>query len=336
MKVAIVGAGICGAYLYRLLQDRGYDIHLYDRPSKVRCGLTPCAWGVSPAFNALLAATGLDSAAYLLCSFDHLYMDEVRVEADLMTIDKPRLVRDLRMGAEVRLTPVVVQNYDRVIDASGTARALLPPLSDDKVLECSQFLVRNEQPLPGRVQLGGVGYAWSLPLGADLYHVGCGSLLLNPQEHLERLGWLGVNDEDRPHILCRCRGNIRLTGPRQAQPFVVNRQGTEIWGVGEAIGCVAPLAGEGIVPGLQSVQLLLKYWDDAERYRQALLADFRWMEEERVIVERLRRGQAIGLQQARILRRNSRRMGIQVGLREAITLLQRMGSCPGSHPSDLS
>lgn len=335
MKVAIVGAGICGAYLSRLLRDRGCDIHLYDRPTKGRCGLTPCGWGVSPAFNALLAATGLDGEPYILRRFDHLYMDEVRVEADLMTIDKPRLVRDLRMGAEVRLTPAAVRDYDRVIDASGAARALLPPLGNDLVLECCQFLVRSEQPLPSRVQFGGVGYAWSLPLGEDRYHVGCGSLLLDPKEQLEQLGWLGAG-EGRRHILCRCRGNIRLTGPRQAQPFIVDRQGTEVWGVGEAVGCVAPLAGEGIVPGLQSVQLLLESWDDAERYRQALLAEFRWMEEERAIVERLRRGQAIGLRQARILQRNTRRMGMQVGLRDAITLLQRMGRCPGSQTPDLS
>jgi flavin-dependent dehydrogenase len=107
-------------------------------------------------------------------------------------------------------------------------------------------------------------------------------------------------------------------------PFVIREKDYEVWGVGEAIGCVAPLAGDGIVPGLKSARLLLEWWDDPEGYTRAVLREFGWMKQERAVVDKLRRGQKLGLDSAWALKRNSKRMGIKVGLREASALLRRL------------
>ncbi len=40
MKVAIAGAGMTGAYLYRLLKNEGREADLFDRGQVGRCGLT--------------------------------------------------------------------------------------------------------------------------------------------------------------------------------------------------------------------------------------------------------------------------------------------------------
>ena len=322
MKVAIAGAGISGAYLYRMLHDRGCTVHLYEQPQKNVCGLTSCAWGSSLEIVTFLDEAGLNAEDYILRRFDHLLMDEVRLRADLLTIDKPRLIRDLLQDAELRYSSLPLKDYDRVIDATGATRALLPQPADDLVLDCCQFMVQSDKPLPSRVRLGGIGYAWSLPLGNRNYHIGCGSLLMDPRRHLDELGWLV---EGNQRIICNCKGKIRLTAPHLSQPFVAAIQNTEVWGIGEAIGCVAPLAGEGIVPGLRSVQLLLESWDDPEQYRQAVLDEFLWMAEERAIIEQLRLGGSIGLRQARTVHRNSRRLGLQIGLRNAFALLQKLG-----------
>jgi hypothetical protein len=94
--------------------------------------------------------------------------------------------------------------------------------------------------------------------------------------------------------------------------------------VGEAIGCVAPLAGDGIVPGMKSVQLLMKWWDDPWGYTRAVLKAFDWMKPERAVIDKLRNNRSLGLNDARVLKRNSRRMGMQVGLKEAASLLKRL------------
>ena len=43
MRVAIGGAGIAGAYVFRLLKERGIDADLFDIEKKNRCRLRPCA-----------------------------------------------------------------------------------------------------------------------------------------------------------------------------------------------------------------------------------------------------------------------------------------------------
>jgi len=314
-----------GAYLYRILKKEGYDADLFDQKRISRCGLKPCAWGTSAGFIELVEQAGLDAEKYILRRLDYVLMDDVRIKAELMVFDKPRLVKDLLDGAEINFTPLQSNRYDRVIDATGASRALLPPIRDDIVMGCRQYLIETREPLENRIKLGGIGYAWCFPLSRDLYHVGCGSLLSDPQRILKDLGWLESSSQRyEKKILCSCSGNIRLTGPFQSQPFVAEGTGEGIWGIGEAIGCVAPLAGDGIVPGMRTVQLLLNNWDKPKEYTNAVLDEFSWMKDERGVIDKLREGKAMGLREAGILRKNSKRMGMQVGIGDAVALLKNL------------
>lgn len=325
MKVAVVGAGITGAYLFRILKREGCEVHLFDRERATRCGLKPCAWGTSLGFIELVGRAGLEADKYILRRLDYVLMDDVRIKAELMIFDKPQLVKDLLEDAEIHYTPLPSRRYDRVIDATGVCRALLPPIKDDIVMECRQYLIETREPLENRIRLGGIGYAWCFPLSHNRYHVGCGSLLRDPQRILKDLGWLeSTSPRYEKKILCSCTGKIRLTGPSQSQPFVADWFGEGIWGIGEAIGCVAPLAGDGVVPGMRSVQLLLNTWDKPLEYTEAVLSEFRWMKDERGVIDKLRKAEGAGMREARILRRNSKRMGMQVGLREAFALLKNL------------
>lgn len=324
-KLAIAGAGMAGAYLFRLLNNEGYDVHLFDLKRITRCGLKPCAWGTSSGFIDLVEQAGLDAEKYILRRLDHVLMDDMMIKADLMIFDKPQLVKDLLKDAEIHFTPLSLHRYDRVIDATGVSRALLPPIKDDIIMGCRQYLIETRESLENRIKLGGIGYAWCFPLSRNLYHVGCGSLLSDPHRILKDLGWLeSTSSRYGRKILCSCTGKIRLTGPYQSQPFVNEAVGEGIWGIGEAIGCVAPLAGDGVVTGMRSVQLLLNTWDKPQEYTNAVLGEFRWMRDERNVIDKLRRAEGAGIREAHVLRRNSKRMGMQVGLREAVTLLKNL------------
>ena len=324
-KLAIAGAGITGAYLCRFLKNEGFEADLFDMKRISRCGLKPCAWGTSAGFIELVRQAGLDAEKYILRRLDYVLMDDVRIKAELMVFDKPQLVKDLLKDTEIRFTPLPLNRYDRVIDATGVSRAQLPPIKDDIVMGCRQYLIETKEPLENRIKLGGIGYAWCFPLSRDLYHIGCGSFLADPQRILKDLGWLeSTSPQYEKKILCGCTGNIRLTGPFQSQPFVADGIGEGIWGIGEAIGCVAPLAGDGIVPGMQTVQLLLNTWDKPQEYTNAVLGEFRWMKDERGVIDKLRNAEATGLREARVLRKNSKRMGMQVGLREAVALMKNL------------
>jgi flavin-dependent dehydrogenase len=324
-RIAIAGAGITGAYLYQRLRQRGINADIFDVKHTTKCGLHPCAWGTSRGFAEFIEACGLNPKIYILKCSDQVMIDEVRLSADLMTIDKPALLRDLLTGTTVRHTPLEVDHYDRIIDATGVARAFLPPVANDIVLQCRQWRVQTEEVLPNRIQLGSIGYAWCFPLSETNYHIGCGSLTADPMARIQELGWLQIGHPGQAgQILCACAAKIRLTSPQHSQPFVLDNRKNEIWGIGEAIGCVAPLAGDGIVPGMRSVEVLLDNWNDPPGYTAAILNEFKWMEKERSVIDRLRRHKSLGIRSAWVLKRNSRRMGMRVRLRDALTLIGRL------------
>ena len=191
MKIAVAGAGLTGSYLYRLLVAGGHEVDLYDRPPRTKCGINPCAWGTSRGFAENVRAAGLDAATYVLTASDHVVMDQVRVKADIFTFDKQRLIRDLRQGATIRQGGPDFAKYDRIVDCTGVSRAFLPPVGDDVVLPCVQYRVRTEKPLENEIRLRAIGYSWCFPLSPNEYHVGCGSLVMDPRKIIKELGWTG-------------------------------------------------------------------------------------------------------------------------------------------------
>ena len=325
MRIAVAGAGTTGAYAYRLLANRGIQAEIYGRECRTACGINPCAWGTSRDFFDLVRAAGLEPEKYLLQVTDHVWMDDVRIPGDLMTFDKPALIQDLLRGATIQKTPLDLGAYDRVIDATGISRSYLPPIQGDVLLPCIQRRVETTEPLENRIKLGGVGYAWIFPLSRYGYHIGCGSLAGDPKPYLESLGWTETRGtKPGEKVLCACSGRVRLTGPRASQPFVVGDASRGVWGVGESIGCVAPLAGDGVVPGMKSVQLLLQNWENPEAYTKSVLKEFRWMEKERQVIDKLLSHGSLQIKDAWVLKKNSRRMGMQVGVKEAIALLRAL------------
>lgn len=252
----------------------------------------------------------------------YVVMDEYRIEADLATINKPLLIRDLRQGANIKNSLPSRKDYDRIIDATGVSRAFLPAIKQDIILPCVQWRIQTSTRLENRIKLGGIGFAWSFPLSRNEYHIGCGSFLSDPDQIIRELGWVQSSiSKGKGKIVCACASQVRLTGPHHSHPFVIEDGTCGIWGVGEAIGCVAPLAGDGILAGMVSAQLLMDYWNDPEGYTQAILEEFKWMKSERDVIDKLRMCKRLGINDAWVLRRNSRRMGMKVDLKEAWVLL---------------
>jgi flavin-dependent dehydrogenase len=310
LKIAIAGLGIAGAYLFRLLRKEGFSPDVYETPHKTVCGIHPCAWGTSRGFTELVKEADLDPNDYIIGRFDHILFDDIRVKADFVTFDKPRFVNALSQSSEVRLTPLNPSGYDRIIDATGVARAYLPPIQNDLLMKCIQFKVKSNESNEVKIKLGGVGYAWHFPLG-DHVHIGFGSLREDPKNRINGTTLAGWNVNEP---ICGCRGVVRLSAPNASRPFAVNGS-PQIIGVGEAIGCVSPLVGDGIVSGMRSVRILLDNWDDPEGYTEKLLREFSWLDRERKVVDKLAGSRSLSILDAWVLLENShRRMGMRMGV----------------------
>jgi len=220
LKVAIAGAGMTGAYLYRLLSNRGDEIDIFGRDPGTKCGITPCAWGTSRGFGEQMKASGLEPEKYILIRSDYVDMDGIRIKADLATFNKPSLINDLLRGASIIHGPLEENKYERIIDATGVSRIFLPALPDDILLPCWQWRIRTEAELMNRIKLGKIGYAWCFPLSNHEYHIGCGSLISDPRKIIKNLGWIeNLPESENNKIICSCRGEIRLTAPLYSQPF---------------------------------------------------------------------------------------------------------------------
>jgi len=312
MRVAIAGAGMSGAYLRRLLLEKGIEASLHDVPKTNRCRRRPCAWGFSPdAEYARLVSRFLRPDDYVLMRTDALLIDGAEAGADAVMVDKPALLAGLIGDAEVSEEPIDPLKFDRVVDATGVERAYLGPVDGrDLVAECRQVRMRDLDDGPPSFKLTAAGYEWSFPLGGGERHVGFGSLAPGAEE------W----DAGPGARMCGCRSRIRVSSPRGSLPFVRGN----VVGVGEAIGTVGPLAGDGNVYAMQSAEILMRNWGDLEAYEDEITRTFSWMARERLALERVAAGKAPGLTGVRAFRAHAKRCGLKLSLRESMALLSRM------------
>ncbi len=322
-KVAIAGAGMTGSYLHRLFANCGIESDIYDdNLGHASCGINPCAWGATSAFREHVEVAGFDPEQYVLKDFDTINFEGVDMEAHLLTFDKPRLLTDLRRGARVRQGRIPEGRYERVVDATGHRRAYLPNVREDLLVPCVQYRVRMENADDSRITIlyGNLGYSWIFPLSNGEYHIGAGSILADPRDTLKSSGFLGPDS----HILCGCLGKVKATSPIGSRPFVWKDVAMkhEIWGVGESIGVVAPIAGEGVVPGMASARLLVDHWQDPKAYSSAILKEFSWMMDERKVIKKVLDGAPLGMRDWITLRRTGRRMGSHVTMAQTRELLK--------------
>jgi len=317
MKVAIAGAGMAGAYLYRLLREQGITAHIYDANEPTSCGITSCGWGAVPTVEVQrLISRFLEPSDYELQRFREINIEGVKIKGDMLTIDKPRLIKDLLDGAEVRFDPLDTGMYDRIIDATGVVRAFLGPSTIPPLLaDCTQYRVRTDQPKELSIKISSLGYEWCFPLSDNEYHMGFGNL------HGDAEGYtLPTDIMAEVSVCCNCRAKVCLSSPEGTQPFVVGK----VVGVGESIGAVAPLAADGIVYAMQTGELLIERWDDPNAYAREVLRRYDWMNLERRGLNRLIEGRMPLLEELRAFLKHTRMAGFDMRMRHAMYFFRRM------------
>lgn len=318
MRVAIAGAGMSGSFLYKRLKDLGFaDVDLYDVRKSNACGSRPCAWGFAPARETRETITrAVDPSRFEMHRSRQATVDGVKVGFELLALDKPALIRELAKGAVIREGRIDLERYDRVIDATGVDRAYLPPIENDVIAECTQYRIRSERTLDLWFRTSSLGYEWCFPLGRDEYHIGFGNLKKEVHDYRPAV----LDDPDNgTRTLCRCRSRIRLSSPFHSQPFVDGK----VVGIGESIGAVGPMAGDGNLHAMQTAELLLEHWDDLEGYAREVLRRYDWMRKERRTAEKIFNGQRPNLTDALVFRRHSQMVGMELNTVHILKLFRR-------------
>lgn len=226
MKIAIMGCGPGGSYLYRLLRQTKpeVEIDLFDIPHTTDCSIKPCGWAVGfLQFAALCREVGLLPDTCILKRYDRVIIEGMELKANVAVIDKPLLIKWMLDGKRPRIPETQLGQYDRIIDATGQ-RAYLPSYSP-RGIDAIETRTKVSSPrLPAAFINDNGGYTWLIPLNNGEAHLGS----FSPQgidQSKREMAKLRA-EIDVGSTICVCQGRIWVSGP--ILPFT---QGN-VWGLG--------------------------------------------------------------------------------------------------------
>ena len=285
MKLAIVGAGVAGSYLGNRLQGDGHHVEIFEA-SKKESHWPVCAWGASKNMLEIFSRNaGLTFEDYVLHRGKKLRMDlpydkvEYLELKGLVTYDKygweHDLCRGLKVNYDIHCTPEseFLSQFDYVIDCTGLHRSLLPKSSQDFIIPSYEYLVDNVNGAEEFYVIGykgARGYFWFFPLGNGRAYIGAGDI---DRKYFGISEFFKKNPDAK--TIKKIGRPIRLCPPKRMLPF----HNGNIIGVGESIGCVFPMLGEGIIPSLICCDIFMEVLGrnsnfNAKLYEKKILKKF--------------------------------------------------------------
>ena len=281
MRIAVMGMGVAGSYLMARLKGTEHEVVGYERSPQERHD-SICAWGtIKPVLEQFCKNTGRDFGDFLI--HEGIQMDVrmaggtefgIRLQG-LCTYNKLGLIRDFIRDCRVEYGKApkldwLNDNYDMIVDCTGFHRGYLPRLERDFFLPTYEYKVEYENGVPFKDFYiepfeGMSGYFWYFPLENNTAHIGAGDYHKNhvkaTDAFLKKYGGRVLATKGRP---------IRLATPGHCKPYYSGK----VVGVGESIGTVYALLGEGIIPSMQCVEIFLSNMHDFRAYEAAVAKHF--------------------------------------------------------------
>lgn len=249
--IHVAGLGVAGSYLFRRMRDSGFDVSGYD--PKKRGFYIPCGYAVNiNRLGGLMGNIGIEASEYLETEASSVTFESdsgisIRLPSSgFCTIDKNRLESDIMKGLEYnrRNADLPSGKGDLLIDATGVSRYYLGPAQGDLLMKTREYLTESSPrgDFYFRYFPSGKGYYWEFPL-KNGYHIGAGGDSIDVvAEALDQV-------KNPIRVMSR---NIRLS------PLFGQIHRDNVIGVGESIGTVSPITGEGIVPSMESAEILFQ------------------------------------------------------------------------------
>ncbi len=279
MKIAVVGIGVAGGYLLARLKNQ-HEVVGFER-STLENHDSICAWGTSKApMEEFAKKVGLDFNDYVIHDGKNMYVEmgsekfQIKLKG-LCTYNKIGLIKDMAKGCKINYgtapkLPDLESEFDLIVDCTGFHRSYLPRLEKDFHLPTFQYKVEYEDGVPFddfylKPFSSISGYFWYFPLGGKIAHIGAGDKnrnhIVETNAFLKKYGGKVLKTVGRP---------IRLATPDLCEPFYHGK----VVGVGESIGTVYPLLGEGIIPSMTCGDIFVDTLGDNEKYRKMVLEKF--------------------------------------------------------------
>jgi flavin-dependent dehydrogenase len=195
----------------------------------------------------------------------------------MVSYDKLKLIQDMIKGTDIVFEKApnkadLEEEYDLIVDSTGFHRHYLPKLKNELWIPCIQYKVKYDNIPFDDFYLKAFpslsGYFWYFPLGNGYAHIGSGDFQ-RKQTHLFMESFM----KKYPcQIIKKVGRPVRITPPSHCLPFT---DGKKTIGVGESIGTVYALLGEGIIPSTICAQLFVENLHDQEKYIAEVLSTFK-------------------------------------------------------------
>jgi flavin-dependent dehydrogenase len=284
LKIAVAGIGVAGAYLMNRLADY-HDIHAvgFERMPQNQHDAV-CAWATCEnVMRGLAKNCGLNFDDYVLHDGKHMRVDLGKSTIDLnlkgmVSYDKLRLIQDMIKGTDIRFGRAprkdeLEAEFDVIVDSTGFHRNYLPRIANELWIPCVQYKVKyssGDEPFDDfylRSFPSMSGYFWYFPLDNGYVHIGAGDFMKGHNRFVDEF-----LSKHKCEIIKKVGRPVRLTPPSGCEPFSDGRKAV---GVGESIGTVFPLLGEGIIPSTWCAELFIANLHDRKTYRDAVMERFR-------------------------------------------------------------
>ena len=281
MKIAVCGMGVAGSYLMARLKNDHEVVGFERMPEQKHDSI--CAWGtIKSTMTELCDKVGVDFSKYVIHDGKKMHVDMNNQEQfqiglhGLCTYNKLGLIKDFIKDCNVNygVSPKLEnleKEFDIIVDCTGFHRMYLPKLERDFFLPTYEYKIQYEdrvpfddfyiKPFPGMS-----GYFWYFPLGEKTAHIGAGDYhkqhVIETDKFFKKYGGKVTKTVGRP---------IRLATPDLCKPFYKGK----VVGVGESIGTVYPLLGEGIIPSMMCADIFVKNLGNNEQYEKEVLEYFK-------------------------------------------------------------
>ncbi len=244
-----------------------------------------CAWATCEnVMHGLAKNCGINFDDYVMHDGKHMRVDlgqkgsiDLKLKG-MVSYDKLQLIQDMIRGTEVRFGRAprkdeLEADFDIIIDSTGFHRNYLPRIPNELWIPCVQYKVKypsGKEPFDDfylKSFPSMSGYFWYFPLGNGYAHIGAGDFMKGHNRLVDE--FLRNNECE---VIKKVGRPVRLTPPSDCEPFTDGRKSV---GVGESIGTVYPLLGEGIIPSTWCAELFVKNLNDLKAYRDAVIERFR-------------------------------------------------------------
>ena len=342
MKFGIVGAGVAGSFLASTLKQRGNEVEVFEWCPK-DLHFPVCAWGASRnmlSHFSKIAGLNFDDYIFHVGKRIEIRLPNGKKEflncLGLVTYDKKKWESDLLDGIKINYGVRCTQDnfpfhkYDYVFDCTGFHRSLLPkPSEKELVIPAWEYLVDNVHDANEFYIIGykrAMGYFWFFPLDGDRAYVGAGDM--------NRV-YGGVSEffKEQPQskVLTKIGRPIRITPPTRMEPIANGN----VIGVGESVGCVFPLLGEGIIPSLICSEILLDLFENneysAKEYKKQLFKKMGYYDDVYQVIKLKMQGKLSTIRHFKLLqslyrhmKKEEKRFGFEISMQKLLNLLNSL------------